>query len=209
MIGIRWAREFIPVRKRGVIWIMVGRPRKIGKRKPCGRLALVYVNPKQQVAAQPHRVAVVMSKYRELPEAESEFGRLMLNGWVTPAQHEAGKQYAELAARYRAAIMGPSPSPSGIDLRGARGGKGNGMADHTARSVKRAYDAAFESCGPNRLQRLIAHHVIHDRRSEDLDERKLLKAGLDKLVGHFGIDPKLPLDRKVRIKEPSNAKRWR
>jgi len=194
-LGIRWSREIIPIRKRGAVWIMVGRLRKSGRRQPNGQLARAYHNPKAQVASQPHRAVVVMSKYREWPEAESEFGRMMLNGWVTPAQHEAGKQYAELAARYRVAILAASPNPSGIDLRGARGGKGNGMPDPTARAIKRAYDAAFESCGPHRFQRLIANHVIHDRRSEDLDERKLLKVGLDKLVQHFGIDPRLDMRR--------------
>lgn len=204
MIGLCWSKELIPIRKRGAIWIMVGRPRKMGRRQPNGQLTRVYVNPRKQAAAQPHRAVVVMSKYREWPEAESEFGRMMLNGWVTPAQYEAGKQYAELAARYRVAILGPSPTPSGIDLAGARGGKGNGMADPTARAIRRAYDAAFESCGPHRLQRLIAHHVVHDRKSIDLEERELLKLGLDKLVVHFGIDPELPLDRRVRITESRN-----
>ena len=73
------------------------------------------------------------------------------------------------------------------------------MVDDTARSIKRAYDAAFEACGPVRFQKLIAHHVIHDKRSDDLGERDLLKRGLDKLVKHFGIDPKLPLDSQPRI----------
>lgn len=195
MIGVRWSRELVSVKRKGAIWIMVGRPRKIGRRQPNGQLARAYVNPKAQVAAQPHRVVVAMSKYREWPEAETEFGRLMLNGWVTPAQFEAGKQYAELAVRYRVAIMGPSPNPSGIDLERLGGGKSVGMVDDTARAIKRAYDSAFESCGPVRLQRLIAHHVIHDRPIYDFDDRDLLKDALDKLVAHFGIDPDLQISK--------------
>ena len=189
--GLCWTRQIIPYRN-GAIWIMVGRTRKIGRRQPNGQLARAYQNPKAQVASQPHRVVVPM-KFREMPEAESEFGRLMLNGWVTPAQYEAGKMYAELAARYRSALMAPSPNPSGINLGGVGGGKSHGMADGTARSIKRAYDSAFESCGPVRLQKLIAHHVIHDRRCFDLAERELLKTGLSKLVVRFGIDPRLQI----------------
>lgn len=203
-MGLRWSRELVSVKRKGAIWIMVGRPRKSGKRQPNGQLARAYVNPKAQVAAQPHRKVVAMSKYREWPEAETEFGRLMLNGGVTPAQYEAGKQYAELAARYRAAILAPNQNPSGIDLERLGFGKGPGMGDNTARAIKRVYDAAFESCGPNRLQRLIAHHVIHDRPVSDFDDRALLKLGLDKLVGHFGIDPELPLDRRIRIADCRN-----
>jgi hypothetical protein len=191
MTGLIWQREFIPIRN-GAISIMVGRPRKIGKRERNGRIQRTYENPKAQVASQPHRV-VVPVRFRELPEAGSEFGRLMLNGWITPAQHEAGKQYAELAARYRSAIQAPSPNPSGIQLGAAGFGKSAGMRDDTARSIKRAYDSAFESCGPVRLQKLIAHHVIHDRRIGDFADRDLLKTGLDKLVVHFGIDPRLQI----------------
>ena len=189
-LGLIWKHQFVHTKQRGAIWIMVGRPRKIGKRERNGRIARVYENPKAQVASQPHRV-VVPIRFRELVEAETEFGRLMLNGLVTPAQYEAGNQYAELVARYRSAILAPNPNPSGIDLGRVGGGKSSGMRDDSARALKRAYDAAFESCGPVRLQRLIAHHVVHDKRTTDRDERVLLKIGLDKLVVHFGIDPKL------------------
>lgn len=171
---------------------MVGRPRKIGKRERNGRVQRTYENPRAQIAAQPHRM-VVPARFREMHEAESEFGRLMLNGWITPAQFEAGKEYARLAARYRAAILAPNPNPSAIDLGAAGFGKGAGMADDAARAIKRAYDAAFESCGPVRLQRAIAHYVIHDRKIADFDTRRLLKLGLDKLVIHFGIDPGLQI----------------
>lgn len=191
MTGLIWTREIISNR-RGARFIMVGRPRKIGKRERNGRIARTYENPKAQVASQPHRV-VVPIKFRELPEAESEFGRMMLNGWVTPAQFEAGKQYAELAARYRASILAPSPNPSAIDLGRVGCGKGAGMPDSTARSIKRAYDSAFESCGPVRLQKAIAHHVIHDRKVGDFETRELLKTGLDKLVQFFGIDRNLQI----------------
>lgn len=170
-----------------------GRKRKNNvKREANGRVARAYVSPTQQVASQPHRRGV-LEKYRELPEAESEFGRLMLRGIITPAQHEAGKQYADLAAKYRAAILAPCPNPSAIDLGRVGCGKGAGMADSTARSIKRAYDSAFESCEPVRLQKAIAHYVIHDRKIDDFDGLKLLKAGLDKLVSHFGIDVNLQI----------------
>ena len=173
---------------------MVGRPRKSGKRQPNGQLARAYVNPKAQVASQPHRV-VVPIRFRETPEAETEFGRMMLNGWVTPAQYEAGKQYSRLVAGYLASIRAPSPNPSAIDLERVGSGGGEGMEDGKARAIKRAYDSAFESCGPVRLQKLIAHHVVHDRRIGDFADRDLLKSGLDKLVKHFGIDPKLQISK--------------
>src|SRR5687768_5485993 len=72
-VGLRWSKELIPIRKRGAIWIMVGRPRKIGKRERNGRIARTYENPKAQVANQPHRRGVVV-QLRECEEAGTEFG---------------------------------------------------------------------------------------------------------------------------------------
>ncbi len=36
---LRWSRELVSVKRKGAIWIMVGRPRKIGKRERNGRIA--------------------------------------------------------------------------------------------------------------------------------------------------------------------------
>lgn len=194
MIGLCWVRQTITVKQRGAISIMVGRPRKSGKCQPNGQLARAYVNPKAQVASQPHRV-VVPIRFREMPEAETNFGRAMLNGWITPAQFEAGMDYARLKSDYWRSINAPKPDASGIDLERVGCGKSDGMPDSTARSIKRAYDSAFESCGPVKLQKLIAHHVIHDKPFPSWGERDLLKSGLDKLVKHFGIDPKLQISK--------------
>lgn len=160
-----------------------------------GRAQRVYENPRRQVAEQPHRVLVPVA-FREFQEAESSFGRMMILGHITPAQHEAGRLYAELAARYRKAIIAPNLTPSGIDLERVGCGGSGGMPDGTARAIKRAYDSAFESCGPHKVQRAIAHHVIQDRHVTDGLTRELLKSGLDKLVSHFGIDRNLQISSR-------------
>jgi hypothetical protein len=173
---------------------MVGRPRKIGKRERNGRIARVYENPKAQVAAQPHRLDV-LSKYREWPEAESEFGRLMLNGRITPAQYQAGRLYAGLADSYRAVWDMPRIHPAGIDLTRVGVSQGREMASDHARSVKRRYELAFEACmeAGHRAQRAVKDHAIFERKISDFGTIDQLKAGLDKLVVHFGIDPKLQI----------------
>ena len=173
---------------------MVGRPRKIGKRERNGRIARVYENPKAQVAAQPHRLAV-LSKYREWPEAESEFGRLMLNDKITPAQYEAGRLYAGLADSYRAVWDMPRIHPAGIDLTRVGVSQGREMAPDHARSVKRRYELAFEACmeAGHRAQRAVKDHAVFERKISDFSTLDLLKAGLDRLVVHFGIDPKLQI----------------
>jgi len=198
MTGLIWQREFIRY-KRGAIAIMVGRPRKIGKRQPNGQLARTYVSPKAQVAAQPHRI-VVPVRFREWPEAESEIGRLMLNGKLTPAQHEAGRRYAELAARNRAAWNLPPIHPTGMDLLRS-GGRGGDLPPHVVKAIRSEYDEAFCACAPHKVQRAIAHHVVYERKIDDFATLGLIRDGLDKLIHHFGIDPRLPLDRKRQITE--------
>lgn len=200
--GIRWSREFIPVRKRGAIQIMVGRPRKSGRRQPNGQLARGYVNPKAQVCAQPHRV-VVMAKYRDRPEAESNFGRTMLRQVITPAQYAAGMAFAELAAAFCAVYDIPSPHPHAMDLTRVGVSQGREIAPDIADRIKVRYRRAFEACceAGDKAQRAVKDAAVIDRPVSDFGALGLLRAGLDKLVHHFGIDPALPLDRKRQITE--------
>lgn len=176
---------------------MVGRPRKKGKREANGRVQRVYVNPKAQVAAQPHRIAVP-KKLRETPEAESEFGRMMLNGTITRAQYEAGRRYAELAARYRAVKGYPPIHPIAMDLLQSGGGISGEAPANVVRAAVQAYDAAFCACAPHKVQRAMAHHAVFERKVDDFETLGLLRIGLDKLIAHFHIDPKLTLDSESR-----------
>src|SRR5690242_9592721 len=113
----------------------MGRPRKKGKREPNGRPQRAYLNPKAQVANQPHRMAAP-EKYREWPEAATEFGRLMLSGKITPAQYEAGSRYSMLAGLYRLYYGIPSPNPRALDLLRSLGGY-DGMAADMPKALKR------------------------------------------------------------------------
>jgi hypothetical protein len=172
---------------------MVGRTRKKGRREPNGRIARTYVNPKAQVAEQPHRMTV-HSQYREWPEAETHFGRLMLNRKITPAQYEAGSRYSILAGLYRLYYGIPSPNPRAIDLLRSMGGY-EGMAPDMPKALKRDYDDAFCACGNagNRAQRAVNAHAVFDRVVPDMETLTLLICGLDKLVVHFGLDAKMQI----------------
>lgn len=200
MLGLTWTREFIR-HKRGVMQIMVGRPRKKGRREPNGRLQRTYVNPKAHVAAQPHR-ASAPAKYREMPEAESAFGRLMLNGSITPAQYEAGRRYAMLAARWRAVKGYPPIHPVAMDLLRSGRGVGTDAPDHIIKAAIRDYDDAFCACWPHKVQCAVSHHAVLERKVDDFETLRLLKIGLDKLIVHFHINPNLDLDRDSKISAP-------
>jgi hypothetical protein len=140
-----------------------------------------------------------------MPEAESEFGRMLLKGWITPAQHEAGTRYAMLAARWRSVKGYPPIHPVAMDLLRSGGGFGADAPEHVIRAATRDYDAAFCACEPHKVQRAVTHHVVFERKIDDFGALDLVKLGLDKLVEHFHIDPKLTLDRESRIAKSFNS----
>lgn len=194
----RWSKELIPIRKRGAIWIMVGRPRKIGKRERNGRIARTYVDPKAQVADQPHRRGVVVH-LRQCEEAESEFGRLMLRGGITPAHHEAGIAFIRLCEAVRRVYDAASPHPQAMDLNRRVGFPGPGMTSEEGQAIKDRYMKAFDRAGEAgcKAQRTLAPHVIRDEPVTDLQTLEWLKSALDKLVMFFGIDPGLTKRRVI------------
>ena len=196
-LGIRWSREIIPVKRKGAIWIMVGRPRKIGKRERNGRIARTYENPKAQVAAQPHRQSVP-KQFREWPEAESEFGRLLIRGGITKSQYDAGMRFTELSVALCAVYDVPSPYPHAMDLTRVRGAMGPGMPSDAARKIREAYNKAFDASmeAGRAAHRAVKDHVVLDKPVGDFDSLTALSRGLSRLVDHFGLDARLQMSRR-------------
>lgn len=196
--GVRWHRETVRAR-RGVKLIMVGRPRKRGRREPNGRVARTYTNPRAQVADQPHRRGVI-AEMREREEAGSEFGRMMLRGAITPAQYEAGRLYALLVDQFRIVKGYPPFHPRGIDLLGPGGRSVREPSQEIVQAVTDRYNAAFEACSEagNRAQRAVKDHAVLDRRVADFETRDLLKSGLDKLIAHFRLDENMEISNRQK-----------
>jgi hypothetical protein len=203
---IIWSREYLRC-KQGFLSIMVGRKRKnLAQREPNGRAIRSYENPRAQVASQPHRMLVPV-EYREREEAESEFGRLMLNGLISPAQYEAGRQYAALIGLFRLVHGIPSPNPRAVDLLQAMTGGAGDFSEEIAKSIRRRYDDAFCACSEagNAAQRAVNAHAIFDRQVHDWATLPLLRRGLDCLVKHFGVDPAKQIERKRTHRIPQPA----
>lgn len=178
---------------------VVGRKRRNRARGSTGRLKQTYENPKAQVLAQPHRLEAKREN-RELPEAESEFGRLMCNGLITPAQHEAGHRYRLIAMAYRAVVLGgPAATPQSLSLLGGKGG-GAEPARETINRIRKEYNAAFEYLGEagRRPQIAVKEHAVFERMVTTNYERDALKCGLDRLIVYYGIDPRLQITYPVR-----------
>lgn len=165
------------------------------RREPNGQIQRTYVDPKQQVMDQPHRV-IVPVKFRDFQEAESEFGRLVLLGHISPAQHEAGNIYAGLAARYFSAIHAASPNPAAMDFGKVGKGAGAGMPDETARTTRERYNRAFEACGPRNRQKAVRDYAVFEKPVPSKYEMDLLHCGLNDLVKHFGIDANLQITHR-------------
>lgn len=200
MTGIRWSRQTIPVRQ-GARQIMVGRTRKRGGREANGRIARTYVNPKAQVAAQPHRLGVER-QFRDWPEAESEFGRLLLRGVVTPAQYEAGKRYAALASSYRVVLGIPPIHPRSLDLLSPGPVSRADLNSDAARSIKDRYDKAFEACSDagRKALRAVRDHAVFERKVDSFEALDHLRRGLEKLVDHFGLDRNLKISSRQKCR---------
>lgn len=155
--------------------------------------------------AQPHRRGL-RREYRGFPEAESEFGRMMLREVITPAQYQAGMLFVGLTVAQCAVYDVPSPHPHSIDLTRVGVSLGREMPSEVAVSIKRRYAEMFEACvtAGNRAQRVVKDCAVLDRKVGDFTSLALLRRGLDALVKHFHIDPKLGIDSLKRITETRN-----
>ena len=158
-----------------------------------------YVNPRAQVASQPHRKGAP-KQFREFPEASTNLGRMMLNDLLTPAQHAAGERYAELYNAFLRAIHCSSPDPTAMDYEPRIAGKGAGIPDAAAQRARREYTDAFNAIENVRWQIVVMHHAVHDKPLSDFEDRKSLTCGLDRLVRHFGIDKHLQITTNAKYK---------
>ncbi len=168
---------------------MVGRKRRQNiKRQPDGRpVPDKGIDPKAIAQLMPHR-RLVPANVAHDPKAESELGRLCLNGWITEVQYQAGVKYREIVQRYRVVIDCPrstEASMSGVIV--GPWGASSIMDENEALRRKANYDAAFEyleaRCG-NRGARAVAHCVMQDKKTPHIAH---LKCGLSALAEHLGL----------------------
>lgn len=142
-----------------------------------------------------------MKKYQDWPEAESEFGRLMLAGKISPAEYEAGRQYAAIAALARRVYSTPLLHPAGIDLSRVSGGGYDGdMPREQAQAIKDRHNAAYEACAAvgTRAARVVKDHAILEQPVKGDYALGLLRCGLSALVKHFRIDKRLQIASRAK-----------
>lgn len=167
----------------------VGRKRKSGRRKPCGRLAEVGENVVQIAQAHPDRQGLPES-LRSHQNAGTPLGRLNLKGHITDEQLEAGRKYARDVRLFQAVYSGPKPFASAIDP-GAAGGQIVPIPLQVEEIKRRidAYDDAFTALwsAGQRAARAVSRLAVYDEWLPMPDALEQLQLGLHALVNHYGL----------------------
>jgi hypothetical protein len=169
--------------------IKVGRKRKAGKRKPCGRLADRGENVAEIAQLHPDRQCLPTG-LRSHQSAGTPLGRLNLKGHITDEQLEAGRKYARDVRLFQAVYGGPKPFASGIDP-GAAGGQVVPIPLQVAEIARRieAYDGAFKAlwAAGQKASRAVARLAVYDEWLPVGVTLEHLQNGLHALVNHYGL----------------------
>ncbi len=183
--------------------MIVGRKRRQNiKRQPNGQPSRERgIDPKAIAQLMPHR-RLVPADVAHDPKAESELGRLCLNGWITEAQYQAGVKYRDIVQRYRIVIDCPRSTEASMNgvIVGPWAGGGElckcrnwhekcekAPGGRCALDRMEKYNAAFEHLeanAGNRGARAVAHCVMQDKKIPHVAH---LKCGLTALAEHFGL----------------------
>lgn len=172
-----------------------GRKRKLGTRYESGDIVPQPRVSREIVASlQPHR-QWLPEHLRLSPKAENFLGRLNLYGTVTDDQYEAGRRFAEIVQKYRSVIGAPKSNPASISGEFVRGSFELDEDECLARKI--AYNWAVEAfskavvggvTSPSNSQmalKAVSRVAVHGE--ECPTSVDYLIAGLDCLIGHFGI----------------------
>lgn len=165
-----------------------GRKRKSGYRQPAGRVIVERPNYREQAKRWPSR-ADLPEPVRLAPEAETEFGKIYLRGYISEVQYRAGTIYARAVERYRSVIEGPTPSPRSIAGTQEARGAISYMDPSQAAEIKKRYDGAYMAVfeAGQRSARAVARHAVYHHRLAHPDDLLYLKLGLTALARHYGL----------------------
>lgn len=127
----------------------------------------------------------------ERSEAGYALGRMMISGWITEAQHDAGKRMAEDYERYYRLTGVQSPTPRAMDMFRVAGESGDPDPD----AARKAANKFMELEGvlgradlAGRPVTTITKRVCLEDRDEGMAHTyslSLLRRGLDALVVHY------------------------
>ncbi len=152
-----------------------GRKRKPGKRYPCGKRTRSETEKdimETAIEARQRHYGVTANQARD-EMLGTALGRLTLQGTITTAQYEAGREFAELYRRHHLVVGLPLPSPqsiAGLLVSGGIFGGSSGEPDAAVvEGLRRRFDAAtdaLDQCDrdhpfcPGRRPALLIYRVI-------------------------------------------------
>jgi hypothetical protein len=166
-----------------------GRPKKPGKRYPCGKLVTDQEVGEARIIAfrQPHRQAAPES-LRHDERATWPFGILNLTGKVSDVQYQAGVNYGGDVRRYRAHYLADVPDPSPKSIAGYMQPSSGGGGNVDIADIKAKYNGAVEAVmgAGQRAAKAVARMAVFGEQCP-IDLEKHLILGLDKLVIHYRL----------------------
>ncbi len=183
-----------------------GRKRKAGKRYPCGKRTRSETEKEimeTAIEARQRHYGVTAKQARD-GRLGTAFGRLALQGTITTAQYEAGREFGELYRRHHLVVGLPLPSPrsiAGLLVSGGVFGGSSGEPDAEAvERLRRRFDAAtdaLDQCdrdhrfSSGRRPALLIYRVIcvdEDTKLWTADDLGNLRLALNALVRVFRLD---------------------
>ena len=165
-----------------------GRKRKLGRRKPCGRLVPeVRASPKEIARTMPHRRGL---KDAANPLAESELGRMVLRGELEPLLATAGEMYRREWKGWIASLCAPNSLAvtSGAKPRcdGCQWTKANDFCLCAHR--KRIWNETRTVLADTGCTAAVDFVCLHDK--PVFADRWMLRLGLEVLARHYGLTGK-------------------
>lgn len=173
-----------------------GRKRKHGRRQPNGQLSRDRSAARDDVFAvarmQPHRRRFG-ENFRD-QKAESELGRLCLDGIISEPQYRAGQAYLALVIAMRRAIMAPKPDAGSMDLNGGARATAINMDDFGDNAARSRYADAFCAMADAGRNAIFAVNdvVVYDKLRREMRGTIVdLRYGLNALDRHFSSSGKI------------------
>lgn len=167
--------------------LTMGRNRKPGRRKPCGRLVQDTLENRGGVVAV-RRLLDHLLVVADDPAIATVFGRMYINREISAAAYNAACKFAVLRAKADHALGIPARNPKALAF-GEAGGLSlaHEDAEYTA-SIVAAFDAAEIAIGLGTLAlSAVEDVVIYDQQLVGYAQKLALKAGLGKLVVHWQL----------------------
>jgi hypothetical protein len=166
----------------------MARPRKPGRRKPCGRLVQDELENRAGVVAV-RRVLDHMLVLAADPAMATAFGRMYLRKEISAAAYVAATKFAVLRAKADRALGVPARNPKALAFGAAHGLSHDHEDPEHTQAIVQAFDDAEAAIGlRSAALRAVEDIVVYGNEVSGFAHKLALKSGLHSLVRHWRLD---------------------